>query len=80
MNKHAQAVEVHLVALGKGERLADEASHALPQSVVPSLHMVGLAALFANGCMLFIGQHFVIRLPKVAVEGGLAITEGNRLP
>lgn len=80
MNEQAQAVEVHLVAFGKGERFANKAPHALPQSIVPSLHMVGLAAVFANGFMLLVGQHFLIRFPKVTVECGWTITQGNRLP
>ena len=80
MDKQTQAIEVHLVTFGKRKRLADKAAHALPQSVVPSLYMVGLAALLANSFMLLIRQHFLIRLPKVAVEGSAAVTGRNRLP
>ncbi len=80
MDKQTQAVAVHLVTFGKRKRLADKAAHALPQSVIPSLHMVGLAALLANSFMLLIRQYFLIRLPKVAVEGSAAVAGRNRLP
>jgi hypothetical protein len=79
MDKQTQAVAVHLVTFGKRKRLADKAAHALPQGVVPSLYMVGLATLLANSFMLLIRQHFLIRLPKVAVQGSAAVAGRNPL-
>jgi hypothetical protein len=48
MDKQAQTVPVHLLALGKGECLAHKAPQRLPQGVVPTLHMIALAALLTN--------------------------------
>jgi hypothetical protein len=50
-DKQAQHQFMVKVALGKRQRLSHEAREALPEGIIPTLHMIRLATLFAHGVM-----------------------------
>lgn len=79
VDEESQCSFVHFVGLGKGERFSHEASHPLPQRVVPAFEVVGLSA-FVTAPMLFGGQHLRVSRPEVGEAEAAFISCGNALP
>ena len=77
MDKQAQAVEVHLIALGKGECFASKAPQTLAQSEVESLDVIGFSLLLGNGPMLADREFIAIAFPEVGVKPTKAIGGRN---
>jgi hypothetical protein len=50
-DKQAQNQFMIEIALGKRQGLAHESREALPEEIVPALHVIRLVALFAHGVM-----------------------------
>ena len=73
MDEHAQGEVVHALAFGKGKRLAHEASQALAQRAVPTLHVAGFARTFAGAAMGALGKGFGVGQPEVAAGRPAAI-------
>lgn len=75
-----QTNEVHGIGLGEREGLADEAGQALTEGVVEALDMVGRAGVFADGPMLFVGEHGPVSPPKVGVDDATPVAVGDCPP
>ena len=60
MNEQTQGKVVHLLALGKGKRLAHETTQALAQGAVPALDVAGLPLAFVAAAMRALGE----KLPR----------------
>ena len=73
MNEQTQGKVVHLLALGKGKRLAHETTQALAQGAVPALDVAGLPLAFVAQAMRALGEDLLVRQPEVAAAGPAAI-------
>lgn len=71
---------MHHQRLRKRQGLADEAPETLAERVVPPLYVCCLASVFSDRDMLFFWYHRLIRLPKIAVTGAVAIDWRDREP
>ncbi len=79
MDEQAQGEFVHLLALGKRERLAHEAAQTLAQGVVPTLDAAGLTRAFAGAAMRALRKHFGVSQPEVAAGGTTAVAGRDTL-
>ncbi len=77
MQKETQTDVVHLLGLGEGQTLPDEASESLAQGVVPPLDRRRPAGLFAPGRVLRGRDDQLVRFPEVAVTMTTAIEGGD---
>lgn len=66
--------------LGERERLAHEASHALPQSVVPAFNVGSLTTALADAAVSILRKDLLIRLPKIAVRQAVPVALREFLP
>ena len=71
---------VHEVRFWKGQRFSNETSTRLPQSVIPTLHVVCLPAAFANTRMGLFRKDKLISFPEIAVTLASLIRLWNLLP
>ncbi len=80
MKKQAQATFVHQLRFREGERFSNKAREPLAQRIVPAFDMCDLPGIFATRRMLLCREHFLIRLPEIAVAMSAAIGWGHALP
>ena len=82
MEKEEKTRLVHHDGLGKRQRHAYKTSEALPQCVIPALHVSGLSRLFAHGCMLLLRDHRRVCCPEIreAVTSTIAVWDGLPQP
>ena len=71
---------MHGVALGEGERLADESAEPLADCEIPSLHVISFSAFLADRLVLLLGNHIAIRLPEVGEAKRLPVVLRDLLP
>jgi hypothetical protein len=57
--------------LGKGQRVADQPGHALPQRVVETFDVIGFARQLADGFVLRRRNHFLIHHILIRVKRGV---------
>jgi hypothetical protein len=67
MHKIPNSPNVVLQRLGKGQGFSHQSRHPLPQRIVESLDVAGLACFFSHCSMAFAGVELPHRLPKVRV-------------
>jgi hypothetical protein len=79
-DKQAQHQFMIKIALGKSQGLSYEARKALPEGIVPTLHMIRLATLFPHGVMLAGHEDFLIGRPTVAKGATPSVGFGAPLP
>ena len=68
------------VFLGEGKGLADEASDALAQGVVPAFHVRGLPGLLADTAVSLLREDRRIGFPEVTEAAALAVGFRHPLP
>ena len=68
------------VFLGEGKGLADKASDALAQGVVPAFHVRGLPALLADTAVSLLREDRRIGFPEVTEAAALAVGFRHPLP
>ena len=68
------------VFLGEGKGLADEASNALAQGVVPAFHVRGLPGLLADTAVSLLREDRRIGFPEVTEAAALAVGFRHPLP
>ncbi len=78
--KESQADLVHHHRFRKRQGLANEAGEPLPQRVIETLDMTGLAALLADCAVLPRWYDALIRLPEVAIHSSSPILRRDGLP
>jgi len=71
---------VHGVRFGERQSFTNETSARLSQSVIPTFHMIGLPAPFANTLMGFYWKDQLIRFPEIAVTLAALVFLRNLLP
>ena len=79
-DKQPQHPFVIKIALGKRQGLPHEAREALPERIVPTLDVIGLAALFAHGVMVAGRKDFLVGGPEIAKGATIAVGVGESLP
>jgi hypothetical protein len=57
---------MHVIALGEGERLSDEAPQPLAQRAIRALHVIGLSAPFAHRLVLLLRNYVLVALLSLA--------------
>ena len=80
VEEQEQAVLVHRIGLGEGQRAPHEPRHPLAQDVVEALDVAGLALAFARRPVLLLGQHFCVGRPEVRVEQARPVGLRDALP
>ena len=80
MKKEEQASLVHDLGFGKRQRHAHKTGQTLPQGVIPTLDVGGFSGLFSYSRMLLLGDHRLVRRPKVREAMSLAVDCWNGLP
>ena len=66
------------IVLGKRQSLSHESREALPEGIVPTLHMIRLTTVFADRLMLARRKDFLVGVPKIAK--GATTSVGFREP
>ena len=79
-NKQAQHQFMINIALGKRQGLAHESREALPEGIVPALHMIRLTTIFTNRLMLARRKDFLVGVPEIAKGATTAVGFGEPLP
>jgi len=68
------------IVLGKRQSLSHESREALPEGVVPALHMIRLATIFANRLMLARCKDFLVGVPEIAKGATAPVGFGEPIP
>jgi hypothetical protein len=79
-NKQAQHQFMIKIALGKRRCLAHESREALPEGIVPTLHMIRLATVFADRLMLAQCKDFRVGVPEIANGATASVGFGEPRP
>jgi hypothetical protein len=66
MEKEVQASIVHHQRFGEGECFTNKASQALPERVIPALHMGCFTCFFSRCCVLLFRNDSLVGLPKIS--------------
>jgi hypothetical protein len=67
MEKELQTSIVHHQRFGEGQRFTNKTSQALPERVIPALHMSRFARFFSRCCVLLFRNDSLVGLPKIAL-------------
>ena len=68
------------IVLGKRQCLSHEACEALPEGIVPTLHMIRLATVFADRLMLAGRKDLLVGVPEIAKSATASVGFGEPLP
>lgn len=56
---------MHTLDIRVRQCFADTSGELLPQGAIPTFHVIGLSAVFANTAIGFLWKDFLIRIPKI---------------
>jgi len=73
MEKQVQTSNVHQQRFGEGERFANKTTQALPERIIPALHMSGFICFLADCCMLLFWNDRLVGCPKICVAMSCSI-------
>jgi MOSC domain-containing protein YiiM len=79
-NEHAQNQFMIEIVLGKRQSLAHESRETLPEGIVPTLHMIRLATVFADRLMLACRKDLLVGVPEIATSATTSVGFGEPLP
>ena len=68
------------IALGKRQGLAHESREALPEGIVPALHMIRLTTFFTHGVMFACHKDFLVGVPEIAKGATASVGFGKPVP
>jgi hypothetical protein len=73
MEKELQTSIVHHQQFGEGQSFTKKTSQALPERVIPALHMGCFNCFFSRGSVLLFRNDSLVDLPKIVVAVNFTI-------
>jgi hypothetical protein len=71
---------MHGIRLRKGKCFSDKSSTRLPQSTIPTFHMISLSTSFTNTFMCLDRENELVGFPKIAVTSATLISWRDLFP